>query len=70
MKHGFLFCFSPDGRHLFVALRYHGMEILDAGTGETVTALKVGGIAPNKKWHIPSGFFAGRQVFGDDRFRR
>ena len=47
-------CFSPDGKYLFVALRDRGMEVLDAKTGETVTAININDrIAPDKKW-LPS----------------
>ena len=52
-------CFSPDGRFLFIALRYHGMEIWDAKTGETVAALNVENrIDPNEKWRTERAAFS------------
>jgi len=44
-------CFSPDGRHLLLMLRKHGIEILDSQTGKTVAALEPElTLEPDKKW--------------------
>ena len=52
-------CFSPDGKHLLVVLRYHGAEIIDAMTGETITTLKWENlIAPDKNWNTLRGTFS------------
>ena len=44
-------CFSPDGKHLLLMLRSHGISMLNAQTGETVAALEPElTLEPDKKW--------------------